>query len=118
MMDDLRDLLITLASDHRAAISRAARRALYVDLDALAPLSDLMAGDLRYGERFKSAVMQAFNEADEAELLEEASRAVKQTRRELREEKRKRFLSYVRARRDGETEEERLARLKRFGIDD
>lgn len=61
-MDDLKNLLIELASDSREAVRRAARGALTVDLDELQPLSDLMAADQRHGPAFKSAVMQAYNE--------------------------------------------------------
>jgi hypothetical protein len=61
-MDDLKDLLIELASDSREAVRRAARGALVVDLDKLAPLSEQMASDQRHGPAFKKAVMAAFNE--------------------------------------------------------
>lgn len=61
-MDDLKDLLVELSNDSREAVRSAARDALTVDLDALAPLSDLMAGDQRHGPAFKRAVMAAFNE--------------------------------------------------------
>lgn len=43
---------------------------------------------------------------------------VREVRAEIRAEERERFLGYVRARREGESEKDRLARLRRFGIDD
>jgi hypothetical protein len=61
-MDDLKDLLIELAIDDRAAVRRAARDALTVDFDALPPLSEIMAGDQRHGPAFKRSVMMAYNE--------------------------------------------------------
>ena len=43
---------------------------------------------------------------------------IREMRARDRAEERERFLGYVRARREGESEEERIARLRRFGIDD